>query len=146
MERRELTGSFKHATILRHERQPEMTFFSFLTRLRSTTFILLRMFSKAVTTDLEIWEGLLSWHAQCSIPVSVRGSKTSLAQAFYCFKSATSCNFPSFLNLIDPPLPAASKENLLDHSPEARRARAFKILDHGLISPTKLDHSTKGWR
>ena len=61
MERRELTGSFKHATFLRHERQPEMTFFfSFLTRLRTTTFILLRMFSKAVTTDLEIWEGLLS--------------------------------------------------------------------------------------
>ena len=46
MERRELTGSFKHATFWRHERQPEMTFFSFLTRLRTTTFILLRMFSK----------------------------------------------------------------------------------------------------
>ena len=79
MERCELTGSFKHATILRRERQPGMTFFSFLTRLRTTTFILLRMFSKAVTTDLEIWEGLLSWYAQCSLPVSVRDSKTTLA-------------------------------------------------------------------
>ena len=71
MERRELTGSFKHATILRHERQPEMTFFSFLTSLRTTTFILLRMLSKAVTTDLEIWEGILSWYAQCSDRKSV---------------------------------------------------------------------------
>lgn len=45
----------------------------------------------------------------------------------YYFKRATSCNFPSFLNLINPPLPAASKENLFDHSPAARRARAYKI-------------------
>lgn len=41
----------------------------------------------------------------------------------------TSCSFPSFLTLRAPPLPAASRENLLDHSPAARRTRACQMMN-----------------
>ena len=47
--------------------------------LLTTTFILLNIFSPVETISLKIWDGLLSWRANCALPVSVHGSKTSLA-------------------------------------------------------------------
>jgi len=41
--------------------------------------ILLSIFSIGETISLKIRERPLSWRAKCSLPVSVRGSKTSLA-------------------------------------------------------------------
>ena len=53
--------------------------FSYSTCLHITTFLLLSIFSFAEEISLKIWDRPLSWHAKCSLPVSVRDSKTSLA-------------------------------------------------------------------
>ena len=51
------------------------------TSFHTATFILLSIFSLAETIGLKIWERAMSLHAKCSLPVFVRSSKTSLAQA-----------------------------------------------------------------
>ena len=53
--------------------------FSCLTFLRDTTFILSSISPVVETVSLEIWKRPLSWHAKCSLKISVRGSKTLLA-------------------------------------------------------------------
>ena len=53
--------------------------FSSLVCLHTTIFILLSIFSIGETISLKIRERPLSWRAKCLVPVSVRGSKTSLA-------------------------------------------------------------------
>ena len=53
--------------------------FCYLTFLHTNTFILLTIFSLGESISLKIWERSLSWHAKCSLPVSIRGSKTSHA-------------------------------------------------------------------
>ena len=52
-------------------------FSSYFTCLHTTAFILLSIFSLVETISLKIWERPLSWHAKCSLPISVRCSKTS---------------------------------------------------------------------
>ena len=46
--------------------------------LHTTTFVLLSMFSLVETISLKICARLITRHAKCSLPVSVRGSKTPL--------------------------------------------------------------------
>ena len=53
--------------------------FSSLTCRHTTIFILFSIFSIGETISLKIRERPLSWRAKCSVPVSVRGSKPSLA-------------------------------------------------------------------
>ena len=53
--------------------------FSSLVCLHTTIFILLSIFSIGETISLKMRERPLSWRAKCSLPVSVRGSKISLA-------------------------------------------------------------------
>ena len=63
--------------------------FSYLTWRHTTTFILLRIFFLIGTISLKIWERPLSWHEKCSLPVSVRASKRSLAKALYYIATST---------------------------------------------------------
>ena len=65
----------KYATLLR---QREVICFYYLSCLNATKFISLSIFSLVETSSLKIWERPRSWHAECSVPVSVRGSKASL--------------------------------------------------------------------
>ena len=57
--------------------------FSYLTCLLTAIFVLLIIFSLVKTITLTIWERPLPWRTNCLFPVSVRGSKTLLAKAFY---------------------------------------------------------------
>lgn len=64
---------FTHATFLSRGRQPEVRC------LVTTTFTLLSILPPLETIRLKVWQILLSWHAKCSFPRTVRGSKTSRA-------------------------------------------------------------------
>ena len=50
--------------------------FSLLTCFHTTTFTLLSIFSPLQMISIKIWETPLSCHVKCSLPVSVRVSKT----------------------------------------------------------------------
>ena len=52
---------------------------SYIIYLHITEFILLSIFSLVEAISLKIWERSLSWHARCSVPVSIHGSKMSCA-------------------------------------------------------------------
>ena len=53
--------------------------FYYFTCLHTTTFLLLGIFSLVETISSKIWQRLITWHAKCSLPVCVHGSKTVLA-------------------------------------------------------------------
>ena len=78
-----LSSLLKYATFLSHEREPEVSC------LHTTTIVLLGIFSLVETISLKIWEKSLSWHAKYSLPVSVRDSETSIAQALYYLSART---------------------------------------------------------
>ena len=50
--------------------------FSLLTCLHTTTFIMLSIFSSLEMISIKLWNTPLSWQAKCSLPVTVRVSKT----------------------------------------------------------------------
>ena len=50
--------------------------FSILTCFHMTTFTLLSIFSPLERINIKIWHTTLSWHANFSLPVAVRVSKT----------------------------------------------------------------------
>ena len=52
--------------------------FSLLTCLVTTNFILLSICPPLEMISFNIWETKLSWHAKCSFPDTVHGSKTSI--------------------------------------------------------------------
>ena len=53
--------------------------FSYLSSLYRTKFILVSICSLVETISLKIRERPLTWHAKCSLPFTIRGSRTSRA-------------------------------------------------------------------
>ena len=55
-----------------------------LTCLHPTTLTFLCLFSPLEMLDIKIWETPLSWHAQFSLPVAVRVSRTCMLKLTIC--------------------------------------------------------------
>ena len=69
----------KHAKFFEPRTATGSELFSSLTCLQTSALILLSIFLLVGTVSLKIWERPLSWQEKCSLPISVRVSKTSLA-------------------------------------------------------------------
>jgi len=70
--------------------------FSLLTRLHTIKFTMLSTFSRLWMISIKMCETPLSWHTECSLPVAVRVSKTSVLKLPFTFWARALRTFSPF--------------------------------------------------